>query len=327
MKKIYGNTYLLGTLDNMRKNNRLAQSVIFYGEAGSGKKLFADYYASLLLCEAPDGNAPCGKCPACRMVGFHSHPDVTYVPTEGKLDGYTVKIARAVSSDVCIKPNNNTARKIYIFRDCKNMNVQAQNALLKLIEEPPEYACFIFTAESKSVFLPTIISRCVCFGVSPCTEDEARHSLLESGFKPEEAAAAVNCFHGNIGRCTGYIVDEGLRKQVDLTKRIANSIIRKDEYELNAAFFSVGSGRNEIYSILSMIDMLIRDAAVLSRDSGALTISCYKEAAVQLSSMITAYQAVSIHNAIEKGCRAIDANVNSSLVLAGVCAEIMEIMA
>ncbi|MBR2955182.1 MAG: DNA polymerase III subunit delta' [Ruminococcus sp.] len=327
MKKIYGNTYLLGTLDNMRKNNRLAQSVIFYGEKGSGKKLFADYYTSLLLCEAPDGDAPCGKCPACKTANSHSNPDVTYVPTEGKLEGYTVKIARAVSSDVCIKPNNNTAKKVYIFRDCKNMNVQAQNALLKLIEEPPEYACFIFTAESKSEFLPTIISRCVCFGVSPCTEEEARHSLIESGYKAEEAAEAIKCFHGNIGRCTSYIIDENLKNQVDLTKRIANSIIRKDEYELNASFFSIGSGRNDMYSILSMIDKLARDAAVLSRDANAPVIGCYREAAVRLSTMITAYQAVNIHNAIERACRAIDANVNSSLVLAGVCAEIMEIMA
>ena len=143
----------------------------------------------------------------------------------------------------------------------------------------------------------------------------------------EEAAEAIKCFHGNIGRCTSYIIDENLKNQVDLTKRIANSIIRKDEYELNASFFSIGSGRNDMYSILSMIDKLARDAAVLSRDANAPVIGCYREAAVRLSTMITAYQAVNIHNAIERACRAIDANVNSSLVLAGVCAEIMDIMA
>lgn len=327
MKKIYGNKYLLSTLNNMRKNNRLAQSVIFYGEKGSGKKLFADYYASLLLCESPDDNGPCGKCPACRNVNSGSHPDVYHVASEGKLEGYTVKIAREVSKDVFIKPNNNTARKIYIFRDCHNITVQAQNAMLKLIEEPPPYACFIFTAESKSEFLPTIISRCVCFGVSVCTEEEAAHSLTDSGFGKEEISAAINCFHGNIGRCTGYILDDNVRKQVDLTKRITNSIIRKDEYELNAAFFTLGNNRNDIHEILSMIDSLIRDAAILSRDSSAGTIGCFKEASIKLSDMLTVYQAVSIHNAIEKGCRAIEANVNGSLVLAGVCADIMEIIA
>lgn len=327
MKKIYGNEYLLGTLNNMRKNNRLAQSVIFYGEKGSGKKLFADYYASLLLCESPTDSGPCGKCTACRTTEAHSHPDVIYVASEGKLDGYTVKTARAVSNDVCIKPNNHTGRKIYIFRDCRNMNVQAQNALLKLIEEPPEYACFIFTSESKSEFLPTIISRCVCFGVSTCTESEAETALLESDFSEKEVKEAVSHFHGNIGKCATYLLNENVRKQVDLTNRIANSIIRKDEYELNAAFFTVGSNRNDILEILSMIDKLTRDAAVLSRNKSADTIGCFREAAVALSNMLTVYQAMNIHNALERGCRAVDANVNGSFVLAGVCAEIMEIVA
>ncbi len=140
MNKIYGNQYLLGTLNNMRESGRCAQSVIFYGEKGSGKKLMADYYTSQLLCEAPVHGAPCGKCAACRNVAAGFHPDVTYVPTEGKLEGYSVRIARAVNSDASIKPNNNTARKVYIFRDCRNMNTQAQNALLKLIEDPPSYA-------------------------------------------------------------------------------------------------------------------------------------------------------------------------------------------
>lgn len=326
MKKIYGNEYLLGTLNNMRESGRLAQSVIFYGEKGSGRKLMADYYTSLLLCEAPVNGSPCGKCAACKNAAAHSHPDVTYVPKEGKLEGYSIKIARAVNSDASIKPNNNTARKVYIFRDCRNMNTQTQNALLKLIEEPPSYAYFIFTAESKNEFLPTIISRCVCFGVSTCTEKEAEMSLLASGFGENETAEAIKCFHGNIGRCTEYIIDEKLREQVDLTKRIANSIIRRDEYGLNAAFYSIGSGRNEIREILTMIDKLVRDAAVLGRDKEARTIGCFRDAAVQLSGMMTVYQAMNIHDAIERAWRAIEANVNAALVMAGICSEIMEII-
>lgn len=243
------------------------------------------------------------------------------------MEGYSIRIARAVNSDASIKPNNDTARKVYIFRDCRNMNIQAQNALLKLIEEPPAYAYFIFTAESKNEFLPTIISRCVCFGVSICTEKEAETSLLENGFGAAEVTEAISCFHGNIGRCTDYIVNEKLREQVNLTKRIANSIIRKDEYGLNAAFFSIGSNRNDIRELLTMIDRLVRDAAVLGRDKYAETIGCFKEASERLSGMITVYQAMNIHDVIEKAWRAVEANVNAALVMAGICAEIMEILA
>ena len=111
-----------------------------------------------------------------------------------------------------------------------------------------------------------------------------------------------------------------------MTKRIANSIIRKDEYELNAAFFSVGSGRNDIREVLTMIDRLVRDAAVLGRDKEAKTIGCFREAAEKLSGMMTVYQAMNVHDVIEKAWRAIEANVNAALVMAGICAEIMEIV-
>ncbi len=326
MKKIYGNKQLLATLAGMRESGRTAHSLIFYGEKGSGRKTMADYYTAQLLCEEPVNGAPCGKCAACRNVSSLSHPDVIYVPTEGKREGYSVGIARSVIKDSIVKPNNHTGRKVYIFRDCSNMDPRTQNILLKLIEEPPDHAYFIFTAESKYEFLPTIISRCVCFGVSPCTEEEAEQSLLESGFDSREVAAAVECFHGNIGRCTDYIVDPEIRRRVDLTKRLADSIIEKDEYGLNLALFSLGSSRNEIREVLSMTDKLVRDCAVLSRSAGAEIIGCYREGAKRLSGMVTAYQAARLHDRIDKAWGAMEANVNPPLVLAALSAEMIEIV-
>ena len=325
MKKIYGNEYLLGTLSSMIESGRTAHSIIFYGEKGSGRKLMAQSYTARLLCESPVHGEPCGICRSCKNVNSGSHPDVIYVPKEGKLESYSVKTARAVINDAFVKPNNNKGIKVYIFADCRDMSVITQNTLLKLIEEPPEYAYFIFTAESKYEFLPTIISRCICLGVSPCSESDAVRALTESGFGKEEIAAAVSCFHGNIGRCTDYIVDEELRAHVDLTKRVADSIIKRDEYSLNASFYSIGSNRTNIREILSMMDRLVRDAAVLSQDSEAKTVGCCREAAVKLAEIITAYQAVNVHNVIEKARVAVDANISAPLVLAALCAEIMNI--
>ena len=326
MKKIYGNEYLLGTLGTMVQSGRTAQSVIFYGEKGSGRRTAANYYTAQLLCEAPVDGVPCGKCPACRNVGSGSHPDVTYVPTSGKLGGYSVETARSVCNDAFIKPNNRSGRKIYQFCNCRNMDVRTQNTLLKLIEEPPEYAYFLFTAESKYEFLPTIISRCVCFGLSACTEEEAAASLREQGFGDDEIRSAISCFHGNIGMCTSYIVDEQLRRLVDLTKALTDSIIRKDEYGLNCAFFSVGSDRDNVKAVLSMTDKLFRDAAVLNKDSSAKTIGCFRDGAERLSQCISAYQSARLHYKLEKAWDAVQHNVSVPLVLAGLCAEMMEIV-
>ncbi|HBB20469.1 MAG: DNA polymerase III subunit delta' [Ruminococcus sp.] len=326
MKKIYGNDALIGTLNAMVRSGRTAQSLIFYGESGSGRFTAASYYTAQLVCQSPVDSAPCGECPACRAVRYASHPDVTLVPTSGKLGGYSVETARAVCADAFVKPNNRSGRKVYIFRNCRNMDVRTQNTLLKLIEEPPEYATFLFTAESKYEFLPTIISRCICFGLSLCTEEESRMALREEGYGEEEIDRAVSCFHGNVGMCSRYIMDEKLRKLVDLTKALTDSIIRKDEYGLNCAFYSVGSERENVRNVLSMTDKLFRDAAVLAKDSDAKTISCFPDGAARLSQTITAYQSARIHYKLEKAWDAVQHNVSVPLVLAGLCAEMMEIV-
>ncbi|MBQ1340294.1 MAG: DNA polymerase III subunit delta' [Ruminococcus sp.] len=326
MKKIYGNDNIRSTLISMVKSGRTAHSLLFYGEKGSGKKLMADLYTKLLLCESPTDEGPCGKCRSCRNSDSGIHPDVTYVEHSGKLGGFSVETARAVISDAYIKPNNSSGRKIYIFADCHNMDQRTQNTLLKLIEEPPDYAFFIFTAESKAEFLPTIISRCVCLGTSVCSSEEAEKALSESGFSPEEAKKAVSCFHGNIGMCTSYLIDENLRKQVDLTKSLADSIIRKDEYALNVSLFSVGKERGDIKAVLSMLDKLIRDCAVLSKCKDAETISCFREGAERLSSMLTASQSIKIHRCIERAWSAVESNVSAPLVLTSLCAEIAGIV-
>ena len=324
MNKIYGNKILLSTLKNMIKNNHTANSVIIFGEKGSGKKLIADYYANMLLCENPADGCPCGACPSCRNFSNGNHPDVKYVETSGKLEGYSVDTIRDTISDAFIKPNNRTGRKIYIFRDCNNMDSRPQNMLLKPVEEPPEYAFFIFTAESKYEFLPTILSRCICLTTSPCTEEEVKNALVEYGFPDGEINSAVKSFHGNTGMCIDYITDDNLRKQVDLTKLICNSIIRKDEYALNSALYSIGSDRKNILSVLSMLDKIMRDCAVLKCDKNAENIGCCRESAEKLSLMLTANQAEKIHRNIENARNALRFNINAPLLLSALCAEIID---
>lgn len=324
MKKIYGNSYLLSTLDSMIQRGRAAHSLLIYGEKGCGKKLIADRYTAQLLCESPVNGAPCGACASCRNAEAGHHPDVVYVPTSGKLGGYSVDTARGIITDAYIKPNNDTGRKVYQFRDCRNMDPRTQNTLLKLIEEPPDYAYFIFTAESKYEFLPTIISRCISLGAAPCTEEEASAALAEEGFGEAEISEAVRCFHGNIGMCWEYISKPELRDMVDLTKKLADSIIMKDEYTLSRLLCSV-SDRGGVRMLLGMTDKLMRDAAVIYEDRNAPAIGCFREGAARLADVLTPSQAEAVHRALERAWNAVELNVTIPLAAEALCAEIMDI--
>ena len=323
--KVFGNEQLVSTLEAMSGTGRTAHSLILYGEKGCGRKTIAKYYTKLLMCGNKSGDKPCGVCETCRSIDEDRHPDVSIVHKSGKLGGFSVETISDVARDAYVMPNNSSGVKVYIFGDCDNFDPRPQNKLLKLIEEPPDYAYFIFTAQSKSAFLPTIISRCVCFGVAQCSDDEALEALSCFGCETDDSRKAVDSFHGNIGRCLEYISDEELRNKVDLTKSLADSIINKDEYHLNSVIFPVSRERRDAIEILSMLDLLVRDAAVLGKAPDAATIGCCREHAKRLSEALTAYQAIRIHMHVERAKRAIDSNVSLPLVLAALCSDIIDI--
>lgn len=322
--KIYGNETLISALENMAVTQKTAQTVLFYGEKGCGRKTLADYYCRLLLCTNLTGGKPCGSCKACHNIESGVHPDVIFAEKSGKLGGYSVDTAKRICSDSYIKPNNGD-RKIYIFSDCHAMDARTQNTLLKIIEEPPEHAYFIFTSESKSDFLPTIISRCSCFQVSECSEEECRTALLERGYDQNQIDYAVGCFHGNIGMCIDLLSEQSLKKTVELTKTLVNSIISSDEYGFAAAVSGLGRDRNEIKQTLAMLDKQVRDAAVIASGVSTDKIGCYPEGAYRLSEKITASQAVKIHESINRAWYGIETNANAVLILTALCTEIASV--
>ena len=132
------------------------------GPEGSGRDEAALRLAAKLLCPEPDG--PCGKCRDCRKALAGVHPDVIRVEREkGEKEtrrDLVVGQIRAMTADAVLAPNE-AARKVYIISPADRMNLQAQNALLKALEDPPGHACFILCAAAPEALLPTVRSRCV----------------------------------------------------------------------------------------------------------------------------------------------------------------------
>ena len=148
------------------RSGQLPHSVIFSGTGDLSAA--ARFYAAALQCPQPD--RPCLRCPACGKVLRGTHPDVIAAEDAEHKD-LSVDVLRALRSEAFIQPNEGAA-KVFIFPDCRRLTVQDQNVLLKLVEEGPAYAAFLFCAENAGVLLPTVRSRCVEFSVRPTAQEE-----------------------------------------------------------------------------------------------------------------------------------------------------------
>lgn len=317
---LYGNENLRSSLIKMANGDRLAQCIFFYGDKGTGKKALSRWFAQLLLCESQ--NAPCCHCKNCRTIQNDVHPDVVWAEHSGKLGGFSVNTVREICADAIVAPNSGD-KKIYIFDDCDKMDIRSQNILLKVIEEPPAFTYFIFTAASGQALLPTILSRLIPFGVSECTEYEALQALDEMGFAKEDAKDAVACFHGNIGRCKDYIENEKVRQLVALTKEAVRCIIEKREYDLLRVFYNGSTERNETTAFIGMLEKVFRDASVLRMDQALPCISCDPDGAKLLAGRLSSSRGQHFHKCILNAYAAINANVNLQLTLSALCAELM----
>ena len=142
----------------------LSHALLF---SGSGALTSAARYAAAAM-ECQGGQKPCGVCPACRKVLSGIHPDVVTVRDE-QHKNLSVDTIRQIRADAYIRPNEG-ARKVYIFPDCAILTEQDQNVLLKIVEEGPPYAAFLFCAENSSVVLQTLRSRCVELKLHPAAE-------------------------------------------------------------------------------------------------------------------------------------------------------------
>ena len=178
---------------------KISHAYIFYGEKGSGKKTLADLFARALQCEA-EGDKPCNQCISCKQALNRNQPDIIYVQHEKPGNISVDEIRKQVNNDIAIKPYS-SERKIYIIDEAEKMNVQAQNALLKTLEEPPAYATIMLLTTNLEAMLQTIRSRCVTLTMKPVPDVELQRYLMREVQVPDYKASICTAFaRGNVGR-------------------------------------------------------------------------------------------------------------------------------
>ncbi|MBR1470104.1 MAG: DNA polymerase III subunit delta' [Lachnospiraceae bacterium] len=241
-------------------SGRVSHAYIIHGEVRSGKEFVAKVFAQALLCEKPvtsaDGSLePCGECHSCRQAQTANHPDIIYVPSTIGVEEVRDRIVETVQ----IKPYSGPY-KIYIIEEAEKLTPQAQNVLLKTIEEPPAYVVFILLTSSTEALLPTILSRCVVLNMRPVRDDEMRTYLMEQLHVPESRAEICIAFaRGNIGRAKALAASEDFDKIRTNALSLLKNIHEMDTADIMDALKDIREYGFDINDYLDIMAVWYRD--------------------------------------------------------------------
>ena len=197
--EIVGHKEIIKHLQNSITLGKVSHAYIISGENGSGKSLLASAFAMTLQCQQK-GTDPCLECSSCKRALSQNHPDIIFVTSEKANSIGIEEIRTQVIDDVAIKPYC-SSYKVYVIRGAEKLTLQAQNALLKTIEEPPAYAVILLLTSNQDALLPTITSRCVKLSLRPLHESTVKDFLMETMHIPDYQASMDAVFsQGNIGK-------------------------------------------------------------------------------------------------------------------------------
>ena len=227
-ESLLGNERLKDNLRSSINRGRISHFYLISGPAGSGKRTLAKLLAAAILCKGAD--RPCGTCPACKKVLGNGHPDFITIDDPEKKT-VSVDLIREARTDIYIRPNESD-HKIYLFPRAQDMGIPSQNALLKVLEEPPAYGVFILLTDNPQKLLPTVRSRCTELALAALPEDIALRQLRQE--YPDADASAITAAISRSGGFLGQakeILEEGSDLSAETTEFLS-AFVRRDSYAL-----------------------------------------------------------------------------------------------
>lgn len=260
-KEIIGNENIIKSMQSSISHQKVSHAYIIDGQQGMGKKLLANTFAKTLLCE-DGGSDACCRCVSCRTFDSLNNPDLIFVrPEKTKAVGVS-DVREQINQSVEIKPYQ-SKYKIFIIEDAGNMTEQAQNALLKTLEEPPSYGIFILLTNNLNSFLPTILSRCVVFKLKPLPFHSVENYMMKN-LEISKQTAHFCCVYaqGSIGVAQKLSASEEFfnmrRKIIDIFSEIQGM----DYVQLFRMAKELEEFKTSIQETLDIAYMWFRDLAV-----------------------------------------------------------------
>lgn len=313
---IVGQEQIKEQLRNAISTGKVSHAYIINGEKSSGKEFIARMFAMSLQCEKGEIE-PCQECRSCKQALSDNHPDIIRVTHEKPNTISVEDIRTQVNNDVAIKPYSG-AYKIYLINEAEKMTPQAQNAILKTLEEPPAYAVILLLTANVNSLLPTILSRCVVLNMKPVADELVKKYLMEQLQIPDYKAEVCVAFaRGNVGRAKALASSEDFEN----VKAEAISLLKYiQDMELNeiiAAIKKKTEYKLEINDYLDICAIWYRDVLLFKATNDVNHLVFRDEIqTLRKTAQRSSYEGIEqVIRALDTAKRRLDANVNFELTM------------
>lgn len=263
-------------------SGKLSHAYLIEGGEGCGKTYFARFAAAAVLCTGD--KPPCGKCPSCVKALAGSHPDLFYFSPDKKAS-MGVETVRDIKKSLFFMPNDGD-RKVYIIDDAQKMTVQAQNALLKFIEEPPASVLFFIVADKKESLLPTVVSRTRIISLAPSDNADIRRFLMSESKKSggEQIDEAINMAEGSPGKALKLLCRD-FSRQRQLCLDFMPILVSTSKSDAMAFLLSMKLNRDGVKEFFALLMTALAD--VMNARFGRATRLLSRDAAAEYAKSIT----------------------------------------
>lgn len=315
-EEILGNEMVKDHFKKAIANHKISHAYILTGEAGMGRKSIANAFAMTLLCEK-GGSEPCMSCHSCKQVMSGNHPDLIYVTHEKPGSIGVDDVREQINDTIMIRPYS-SYYKIYIVDEAEKMTVQAQNALLKTIEEPPSYAVIILITTNQEAFLPTILSRCVQMKLKPLKDFTIKSYLTQNLHIPEKDADICAAFaRGNLGKAIHLSSSDEFRELFQRVMVLVKNVGTMDISMLLDCIREMKEQNFDIGEVLDLMQFWYRDVLMfkVTKDMNLLIFKNEYKMINETGEKVDYAGLEAILAAIDTARTRLNANVNMELAM------------
>lgn len=250
---IIGNDRIKDLLVNSVKINKISHSYLFIGSEGIGKSLIAKEFAKMILCT--DEKKYCNKCKSCIEFDTDNNPDFKIIDPDG--NSLKIEQIREFQSKVTEKPIISD-RKVYIINDSDKMTKEAQNCLLKTLEEPPEFVTIILIGSNENAFLSTIKSRCMILNFDKISNKEIEKYLEENYQVKINSEIMIDAFQGSIGKALQL---KEKQDEYEKIEEIIYNLEKRDKIDILNMSEMIYKAKDEKFDILDYMNIVFINLA------------------------------------------------------------------